>query len=65
MNIEHKLKWYTCPGLKERMRTISQRYGIRSCHRCQNFPSVKLIWKLDGINLVEYYCESHKEQIPK
>lgn len=63
MNVEHKTKWYTAPELKERMRTIQQKYKIGSCHICQSLPTHKLIWKLDGINLVEYYCEKHMDKI--
>ncbi len=56
MDIEHKIKWFTSPPLKERLRTIRQKYRIGGCHICQRLASWKLIWKLDGVNLVEYYC---------
>jgi hypothetical protein len=62
MDVKHKTKWYTSPLLKERMRTIQQKYKIGCCHICQGLAAYKLIWKLDGINLVEYYCEKHVDK---
>jgi hypothetical protein len=44
------------------MRIIVRKYKIGGCHICQDFPLYKLIWKLDGINLVEYYCEKHMDK---
>ena len=65
MNVEQRKKWYTAPALWERMRTIQRKYNIGLCHICQELPHYKLIFKMDGVNLVEYWCEKHKIQIPK
>jgi hypothetical protein len=59
MNIQQKTKCYTSPALKERMRTIVREYKIGVCHICQEFPLYKVLFKMDGINLVEYYCQKH------
>jgi hypothetical protein len=56
LDVSHKTKWYTPVQLKERKRKISQKYKISMCCLCHDMPSIKLIWKLDGINRVEYYC---------
>ena len=59
-------KYYRPPQLKERKRQLSQKYKVSKCCRCHEFPSVKLTYKLDGINLVEYYCQDHLlRQLPK
>ena len=58
MDVSQKTKWYTPVQTKERMRRISQKYKISSCHYCHGFSAWKLIWKKDGINLVEFYCDS-------
>jgi hypothetical protein len=63
LNVQYKTKWYTCPVLKDRLRTIQIKYQIGMCHICQSMPLYKLIWKLDGINLVEYYCQEHLDKI--
>jgi hypothetical protein len=59
VNIEHHIKWYTPPQVKESMRTLSQRYKISMCQICRSFPSYKVIFKMHGINLVEYFCSEH------
>ena len=58
-NMERHNKRYMPPQLKERRRVLSHKYQISMCCRCHEFPSVKLIYKLDGVNLVEYYCQDH------
>ena len=58
-NVEQHNKHYRPPQLKERKRVLSHKYQISMCCRCHEFPSVKLIYKLDGVNLVEYYCQDH------
>jgi hypothetical protein len=57
-NVEHRIKWYIPVRPKERMLKIRQKYRIGKCHNCQQFPSVKLTWKLEGANLVEYWCDT-------
>jgi len=47
------------------MRTTQRKYNIGLCHICQELPHYKLIFKMDDVNLVEYWCEKHKIQIPK
>jgi hypothetical protein len=61
MNLEHKLKWYIPIPPKERMLRIRQKYKISGCHVRPSFPSVKLLYKLPDITLVEYWCEKHFE----
>ena len=58
-DIKKHNKYYMPPQLKERKRQLSQKYKVSKCCRCHEFPSVKLTYKLDGINLVEYYCQDH------
>jgi hypothetical protein len=62
-DIKYKMKHYTPPKLKERIRKLSSEYGVGNCAKCRGFPSVKLIWKLDGASRVEYHCNScHDKQ---
>jgi hypothetical protein len=61
-DIKHKTKWYSPPPPKERLRRLSQKYRVGLCHRCHSFPSIRLTWKLDGISLVEYWCNSCYEK---
>jgi hypothetical protein len=63
MNIEHKLKWYISIPQKERMLRIRQKFKIGSCRICRNFPLWKVSYHMDGINLVEWYCEKHMNKI--
>lgn len=63
MNIQHKTKWYTSPTLHNRLRTIQQKYKIGVCHICQKLPLWKVVYKMDGITLVEYWCEKHFDKI--
>jgi hypothetical protein len=65
MNVEQRKKWYTAPALKEIMRTIQRKYNIGLSDICQELPHYKLIFKMDGVNLLEYLCEKHKIQISK
>jgi hypothetical protein len=58
-DIERRNKYYVPPQLKERKRALSHKYHISMCCMCHNFPTYKIIYKLDGISLVEYYCDSH------
>ena len=57
MDVSQKTKWYTPTQIKERKRRISQQYKISICAVCQAFPAFKLIWKYDGINRIEYFCD--------
>src|SRR4030095_13258073 len=45
MNIKYKRKWFVPPLIKERMRTLSQKYKISMCCLCHSFPVVRCIWK--------------------
>jgi len=56
-NIGHRKKWYRAPPLQHRLRTLSQKYHVGMCHICRvKFPSVKVMYKLPDITLVEWYC---------
>lgn len=51
---------------KERLRKISDKYFKGGkCLICHKFPLYKVIYKLEGITLVEYYCEEHFEKSNK
>jgi hypothetical protein len=56
MDVSQKTKWYTPTQIKERKRILSAQYNIRMCSICNNFPSVRLIWKTDGVQILQYYC---------
>jgi hypothetical protein len=59
MNLEYKKKWYIPPGQKERLLKLRQYYKIGTCHVCKEFASIKLIYKLPDVTLVEFFCEQH------
>jgi hypothetical protein len=45
---------------KDRLKKIRAKYfkGAGKCTVCQKFPLYKVIYKMEGISLVEYYCEN-------
>jgi hypothetical protein len=58
MNIADKTKSYRPLQPRDRMKIIHQEYRISGCNRCDSFPSWKLTWKLDGADLLEWYCDT-------
>jgi hypothetical protein len=44
------------------MRTITRRYKIGGRHICQELPLYKVLYKMDGVTLVEYWCEKHMDK---
>ena len=59
MNVEQRQKWYTPPQLRKRIKIIQRKYKIGLCHICRDLPLYKLEFRMDGITLVEYWCEKH------
>jgi hypothetical protein len=51
--------------MKGRLKKVQQGYYKGLCSICGKFPEYRAIWKLEGINLIEHYCDSHKSQIPR
>jgi hypothetical protein len=49
--------------LRERFKIIQRKYKIGLCHICQDLPLYKVLYKMDGINLVEYFCEKHMDKL--
>ena len=42
---------------------LKKEYYRGLCHHCGVFPDYKVIYKMDGITLLEYYCEEHKAHV--
>lgn len=49
---------------KDRLMKIRKKYfkGAGKCMVCHKFPLYKVIHKLEGISLVEFYCQEHFEK---
>ncbi len=61
--IGYRPKYYRPAGLKSRINRIKQKYFRGLCCICQKFPLYKIMYKIDSITLVEYYCQEHFDKI--
>jgi hypothetical protein len=65
INIQNWLKHKRPESTANRIRTIKNKYFLGLCHICTGFPDYKITYQLDGIELLEFYCEKHKGFIKK
>ena len=55
----HERHYKPVGALEDRLRKIRQKYfNGGKCVMCHNFPLVKVIYKMDDVTLVEYYCDN-------
>jgi hypothetical protein len=50
-------KNYNAGSIEGRIKSIRKKYFKSGICKCGNFPDFKLIYKLDGASLREYYCD--------
>jgi hypothetical protein len=65
INIENWLRYIRPVSLSRRREILKKKYFKGLCIICGSWPSWKVSYPFGGITLVQYYCEKHKEQIPK
>jgi hypothetical protein len=62
-NTENWLKYRIPSTSSFRIDRVRRKYFKGLCHICQALPVYKVLYKLPDVTLIEFYCESHKQQI--
>jgi hypothetical protein len=48
---------------ENKMYILKEKYYHGWCQICRGLPSIKLTYQFDGIKLIEYWCDKHKDMI--
>jgi len=52
-------------SMANRLRRVKDKYNLGTCHICSQFADYNVTYQMDGVTLVEYWCEKHKDWIDK